>query len=135
MATKQEIIEQVIPHQQYVGTKVRGWITALSSPKIEAPSEIRKGDIFISGSGVKKRPCVIIKIKKGMVFALPLTSTENVNNLVPYKSRFLGEGWFSNNYIVTSEEHVRNNFVGVFDNTKCLNEGIKALREFINKNI
>ena len=135
MATKQEIIEQIAPHQQYIGSKVREWVTSLSTPKNEAPLELKKGDVFIGCSGAKKRPCVIIKIKNGMVFAIPLTSTENINNLHPYKSRFLGEGWFSNNYIVTSEEYVRENFVGVFDNTKNLNEGIKMLKEFIKKNI
>ena len=133
--TKQELIEQIIPHQQYVGSKIREWITDISNTRDQTPSVLKKGDVFTSFCGVKKRPCVITKVKNGIVFAIPLTSNENAHSLIKYNSRFLGEGWFCNTYIVATEEHVRGNFIGVFDGTKSLNEGIKALREYIKKNI
>lgn len=137
MASKKEVMDGFINHQTYLGSEIKKKISEISVEKsYETPSTIKKGDVFVDYVGVKCRPCVVIKVKKcGMVIGLPLTSTENIHNLIPYKSRFSGEGWFCNTYTITTEEHVKSHFSGVFDNMKDLNLAIKALREFIGKNI
>lgn len=136
MASKKEVMDGFINHQTYLGSEIKTRINSISMERREAPTIIKKGDVFIDYVGVKSRPCVVIKVKKcGMVIGLPLTSTENIHNLIPYSSRFSGEGWFCNTYIITTEEHIRNHFAGVFDNMKNLNEAIKALKEFVGKNI
>ena len=135
MASKKEVMDGFINHQTYLGSEIKTRINSISMERKDAPTTLKKGDVYSDVVGAKKRPCVIIKIKNGIVFAIPLTSSENVHNLTSYNSRFFGEGWFSNTYTITTEDIVKENFLGVFDNTKNLNEGIKALREFIKKNI
>lgn len=135
MASKKEVMDEFQNHQTYLGSTIKEKINTINGKK-ESPTIIKKGDVFATFVGTKSRPCVITKVKKdGTIVAIPLTSTENVHNLLPYNSRFFGEGWFSNVYVISTEEFVRDNFIGVFDNIKSLNEGIKTLREFIKKNI
>lgn len=104
--------------------------------QIQAPEQIKKGDVIIVFEGVKSRPAVICKVLKDKTcIYIPLTSTENVHCLSKSKSRFFGEGCFSKNISVCTEEFAIKQFVGVYDNMELLNNAIRSLKEFINENI
>lgn len=66
---------------------------------------------------------------------IPLTSTDNIHCLIPYKSRFFGEGCFVKTISVCTEEFAKNNFIGVFDSIKDLNLAINKLKDFLNNNL
>lgn len=135
MKSKTEIIESIDPKKTYIGSYVIARVNEVEVDDRFAPSVLKKGDVIRVYAGVKQRPCVIIKVKTDMVICIPLTSTENVNNLCYGKSRFYGESFFSNEYKVVDVENAKRNFIGVYDNTKCLNNAIKELKLFILKNI
>ncbi len=139
---KKELLSKFTAHQTYIGSFVKDVITkadfknALESKVQNAPSNIKKGDVITTYEGKKSRPCVILKVlKDNTCIYIPLTSSENVHCLIPYKSRFFGEGCFSKSFSVCTGEFAIKNFVGVFDNMKQLNLAVKELKQFFNENL
>lgn len=103
---------------------------------VQRPIYIKKGDVIISFEGKKARPSVIVKVLKDKTLLhIPLTSTENMHCMTPFKSRFFGEGCFTRAMSSCSEEYAIENFVGVFDNMKALNLAIKDFKHLINTNL
>lgn len=109
-------------------------ITSVGDAK-QKPMKIRKGDVFRSFTGKKLRPCVVVKVLKDVVIAIPLSTTEDCINLAPFNSRFFGENYFSTCLTTHCFEEVNKGFVGILEDNKSLNSAIKLLKEFINKNI
>lgn len=136
---KREMMDKFQDNISYVGKHIRTTIlhTDFKSLKgIQKPNKIKKGDVIISFEGVKKRPCVIFKVKKdGTCLYIPLTSTDNLHCLSNFSSRFFGEGCFTKSFSVCSEEFAIDNFAGIFDNIKDLNLAVKELKKFITENI
>lgn len=137
---KQELIGKFTTNTNYSGSHVRDVILKSDFKGLKGtcqkPSKIKKGDVFTSFEGKKSRPCVVAKVLKNRtVLYIPLTSTENVHCMTPYKSRFWGEGCFSSAFSVCTEELAIENFIGVFESTKDLNKAIKDIKEFINNNL
>lgn len=120
----------------YTGKNVKQILADLEEVKMNIPSKVKRGDVFLSYEGKKKRPCVVIKVLKDeSVLYIPITSTVNVHNLCSFNSRFFGQGWFCKNLNVISLAHVLENFIGVFDSPRDLSKGIKELKEFINSSL
>lgn len=136
MPTKQETIDSVVPTSQYLGKYVREMITAISSAENKmAPEYFKKGDVILLKSRTKPRPGVIIKVTTDYVICIPLTSTENEHCMSESKSRFFKTGCFCNSYEIVPLEMAQQNFLGVYDSPKLLNNAVKELREFFKKNI
>lgn len=137
MSSKQDILNKINPNTTYIGTAVKAFVNEVSFETQYFPSQLKKGDVIkvnCQDSG-KIRPSVIIKVTSEFTISIPLTSTENVHNLCESSSRFFKDGFFCKNYVVTPIEKAVNNFIGVYDNPKLLNQAIKELRVFIVKNI
>lgn len=137
---KRELIEKFTTNSTYLGSFVKQVISQTDFKVLRVennrPSFIRKGDVIILPEGAKTRPCVVVKVLKDRtVVYIPLTSTENVHCLTPYKNRFFREGCFTKTFSVCTEETAIENFCGVFDNMKDLNRAIKELREFTIQNL
>lgn len=137
---KLDLLSKFVGTSSYLGSHIRAEIQKTDFKVLkdnnQKPSEIRKADCIVVKSGIKSRPAVIVKVLKDRTcIYIPVTSTENVHCLTPFKSRFLGEGCFSRNFSVCTEEFAIENFVHVFDDTKALNQAIKDLKEFINKSL
>lgn len=133
MSTKQEAINSFQSDKTYLGSHVRFVINNISTKKEnETPNKIKKGDCYLSYIGVKKRPCVIVKVLKDYIIGIPLTSGDNIHSLVPYNCRFKGEGYLTNTIDVVSIEHVKENFGGVLEDKKAIKLGIESIKQLIN---
>lgn len=135
MKTKEEVISDIDITKTYIGKYVVDKINEVEYDRKLKPVYLKKGDVIRTCVGVKSRPSVVIKVLKDKVMSLPLTSENGVHNLCPSKSRFFKDSYFCNTYVVTEIELAKKHFISVFDNPKNLNEAIKKLKEFINKNI
>lgn len=137
MSSKKEVIEKIIPTQNYLGSFVKSMILEITcEEKQHPPLTFKKGDVIrICKPLNKPRPSVIIKVTKEYVISIPLTSTESVHCLAESESRFFSTGCFCNSYEVTPLEVAKESFIGVYDNPKALTNAIKELRVFIKQNI
>ena len=135
MSTKAEVMGKVNPTTNYTGSRVRQFLNEVTTEDALKPNKLRRGDVIITPSGVKKRPCVVIRVTKGIVIGIPLTSSENFHALCPSCSRFFGDSWFANQYVTMTPDFALNNFCGVYDNPRCLKNAIRELKEFTNRNI
>lgn len=127
---KHLVIERINLEKNYKGSEVAHIVNQVTSIKNDV-TKLKKGDVILQVSGAKTRPAVIIKVFKDRVITIPLTSEENPHSLFKANSRFFGESWFCNLYMISTIEYAKNNFAGVYDNSKDVNKAIKALKEFI----
>lgn len=138
---KRDLANKFTPSSSYLGSNIRQQIMESDFKVLKAthkPSKIKKGDIITVGGNtiVKSRPAVVVKVLKDRtVLYIPATSTNNVHCMTPFTDRFLKEGCFSRTLSVCTEEYALENFSGVFDNMKALNEAIRDFKEFINFNL
>lgn len=118
----------------YTQMEVRNLISQIDiKEKYKKPTYLRRGDIYIDRNNTNKpRPCVIIKVGKETVAAIPLTTTEDELMLIPSKSRFMEEGWFTKTLLIAKIEVALEYFGGVYDNPRALNQACKALKEYTN---
>jgi hypothetical protein len=141
MSSRAEVLAKVTPTSTYIGTKVKEFINEVTCDNdYTAPLIFKKGDVIrvrIQKDGSSKpRPSVIVKVHKDYVVSIPLTTTNDINVLCENTgSRFFKEGFFTNTYVVTSIEKAKEDFLGIYDSNKSLNNAIKNLKEFISKNI
>ena len=99
-------------------------------PKVE---KLKKGDVFVAHGGAKPRPHVIAKVMTEGSYCIPLTTTNDFYASIPHNSRFLGEGYFSNQMVYLSNEYIKKHFVGVLDSSRDLNKAIKLITRRFNK--
>lgn len=99
--------------------------------KNKKPVRLHKGDVFIHITGNKARPCVAIKVKKDVVYAIPISSTVDCLNMNQGKSRFFGESFFSKSIVGVKYEDAIKNFVGVYDDRKALKIAIETIKQEI----
>lgn len=135
---KRQLVDKFTVNSTYLGSFVKQTIMASDFKVLKQssnpPDRIKKGDVIVMAQGHKNRPCVVTKIlKNDTVVYIPLTSSENVHCLTPYKSRFFRDGWFSKCFDVCTHQVAIDNFVGVFDSPKDLNVAIKALKQFVTE--
>lgn len=132
--TKKEVIDSFQSNQSYLGSFIKDKINSISAKGVSGtPTTLKKGDVYVSYCGVKKRPCVVVKILKDVVVGIPLTSGENIHSSVPYKCRFFDEGFLCNTIDIASKEYVLENFTGIFEDKKAIKLAIENIKEFINK--
>lgn len=133
--TKKELIDSFQPTQTYLGSFIRSRVNEISNEtrSVNCPVSFKKGDVYVSYCGAKKRPCVVVKILKDVVVGIPLTSGENIHSSVPYNCRFFGEGYLGKTFDIASKEYVLENFTGIFEDKKAIKLAIENIKEFINK--
>ena len=132
--TKKEVLDSFQANQSYLGSFIKDKITSISAKGVSGtPVSLKKGDVYVSYCGTKKRPCVIVKVFKDFVVGIPLTSGENIHSSVPYKCRFFGEGFLGKTIDIASKEYVKTYFAGVFEDKKAIKEALENIKEFMNK--
>ena len=133
--TKKELIDSFQPTQTYLGSFIRSQVNQISNEirNVNCTVSFKKGDVYVSYCGTKKRPCVVVKILKDVVVGIPLTSGENIHSSVPYKCRFFGEGYLGKTIDIASKEYVQSYFVGVFEDKGAIKEALENIKEFVNK--
>lgn len=132
MPYKKDILA-TITKQTYNQSEVRYLITSVKSEKVRPPTRLKKGDVVVVASGIKTRPAVIIKVLKETVVVIPLSSTEDSLNLLPFNSRFFGENYFSKYLMTVTKDYATEHFVGVFDCNRDLNKAIKLIKEYVKQ--
>jgi hypothetical protein len=137
---KRELADKFTATNTYLGSHVKKTIVETDFKILKQtsypPEQIKKGDVLILPQGSKSRPCVVAKVLKDRTcIYIPLTSTDNIHCLTPYKSRFFKDGCFCKSVDLCSEEQAIRSFVGVFDNMRALNSAIKEIKQFIIENI
>lgn len=131
---KNDLVQSFTNNKTYLGHEVINRINNTTfESRIKIPNEIKKFDVVIVQSGVKKRPSVVIKVIKDIVVTIPLTGSENIHCSVPFKCRFRNDGHLCLNYEVIPVDLAKNNFVGVFEDRKAVKEAINQIKLFINK--
>lgn len=96
------------------------------------PNKLKKGDVVVSMVAFKLRPCVIIGVEKNNVYAIPLSTTQDDNNLCQCKGRFFGDNsYFSKSIVSISYESALKLFKGCYDNPKHLNLVISQLKSVL----
>tara|TARA_R110000782_G_C14752041_1_gene407268 strand:- start:552 stop:974 length:423 start_codon:yes stop_codon:yes gene_type:complete len=140
MSTKKEVLDQVDPKLNYIGTKVKEIINSVHcEDTLKPPTKWKKGDVIrvrVNTSSNKTRPSVVVKVSDDYLISIPLTSSEDLNALCKSEgSRFFRDSFFCKTYVVTTIEYANENFIGVYENNKSINNAVKQLKIFINKNI
>lgn len=134
MPLKEDIINE-LDKTNYTKGEVILLLSSVQS-KPQAPKTLKKGDMYIDNIGSKKRPAVIIKVLPDIVISIALSTTEDALNLHPYPAdRFRDGGFFSKGFMVATVDHARNNYAGVYEDKKLLNEVIKLAKNFINNSL
>ena len=126
---KDELSNKFIPTSTYSGKQI-AHIIGNTSLKIldivNKPTEIKKGDVISVKTASKVRPAVVTKVLKDRtILYIHLTSSENIHCMTPSKSRFFGEGCFTYGFSICSEQYAIDNFLGIYDNMKAVNQAIK----------
>jgi hypothetical protein len=107
-------------------------ITAVGTSKTR-PTTLKKGDVFRAFTGKKNRFHTVIKVLNDVVIAIPMSTTEDCINLSSFNSRFFGENYFGTCLTTHCLEEAIENFAGVLEDNKSLNNAIKLIKDFVNK--
>lgn len=135
MATKAELLQKIeeSPIKSFTKEIVKSYINSLSGNAMRRPDKLKAGDVFLNHlNGGKNRPIVIVAIQAGVVFGIPLSTTEDVMNMTISKSRFFGKGWFGKSLVTVKEEVAMDYFVGMYDNPAVVKKAKLALKQLIN---
>lgn len=131
MPSKEELIKG-LTKSTYRANEVADLLHSVTT-KVSPPSRFKKGDVVIISSGGKHRPAVVAKVFDTTLAAIPLSTTEDELNLMPYTSRFLGQGYFGKYIVTLDKEKAFKFFAGVFDNSRDLNKAIALMKEYVNQ--
>lgn len=134
MPTKQELIES-LDKPSYGMKEVKHLLHSVANTRVNPPSVLKKGDVFAMGLCGKVRPLVIVKVRNELVYAIPISSTQDALNLGPATSRFFGVGYFTRSIQCQTVEKAKEHFIGVYDNPRNLNDAIEALRELLYREV
>ena len=137
MPNKQEVMDSVNLNKNYSGTETKNLIHSVKTASDDfniqrMPKYIKAGDVFIAQGGAKRRPHVVISVRKkdGIAIATPLTTTNDELALTPFTSRFLGKGWFTSQLVTVKLHYVSENFGGVLENRAVIRQFKKDLKQF-----
>ncbi len=132
MATKNSVLES-LKDKGYSFAEVKHIIGTITFVDGKHPSKFKIGDVYIAQCGTKRRPVCIVKVTDCVIYGIPVSTTEDCLNMCSFKSRFLGEGFFSGQLVSSSIEYVKENFAGVLDSPRDLKNAVKLLKEIVNK--
>jgi len=132
MPIKEDVLKSLDESNKksYSAKEVKAIVNSVKN-EVHKPTELKKGDIYTTILGVKKRPVVICRINGDIVFGIPISSTEDEMNAMKFKSRFCGENYFNMQIVTSTYEHAIENFSGIFDNDDALDEAVKLISDFI----
>jgi hypothetical protein len=130
--SRDEIIERA-NKENSSSKQILAWMSTMNLNSKE-PIKYKKGDVFSFNLSSKPRPYVIIKQVKELIISIPLTTCKDELSVHFYNSRFMGQGYFSNQLLAFKESHIKDNFIGVLDDTKNINIAFKQIVEYY-KNI
>jgi len=135
MPDKQEVMDSILD-RNYTSAEVKHLIhtvkTTADGNTSASPSQVKSGDVFIAQGGAKRRPYVVISVRKkeGIAIAVPLTTTDDELALTPYTSRFLRGGWFTNQLMSVKLSFVIDNFGGIMENRAAIRQFKKDIKQF-----
>ena len=134
MPTKEQIMKDLDDSgkNNYSVKEVKAIVSSLKKEP-QKPETLKKGDIYVTNIGGKKRPVVICNVVGDVVVGIPLSTTEDSLNLMQFNSRFCGENFFTKQVVTSTYEHALENFSGVFDNNAALTKAAKLMKEFYNE--
>lgn len=137
MPNKQEVLNN-IQNVAYSAAQVKHLIGSITSIEGKfstlVPLTLKRGDVWREACNIdKKRPIVCVKVLKDIVIGIPLSTTKDHYFLHDSKSRFFGEGYFVNQIVTSTHKNALDNFCGVYDNPKMLNDACRQMRIFLNK--
>ncbi len=132
MATKQQIIGQ-LTKATYSAKEVIHLIGQIKLDPIKPPL-IRKGDVFSEKVGAKKRPCCVIKVIGSLAYSIPLSTTQDEQNLIKGKiPRFSPDqgkdSYFSKGIVITPVSVVMENYLWAYENNAMVNKAIREMRK------
>lgn len=137
MPTKQEVLDS-LNKGSYGLAEVKALVHSVKSaePSHTLPKMVRKGDVFIYQLGAKKRPVVVYKVKDGLAYGMPLSTTQDEMNLRECKaSRFffdnVQQNFFSKGVVVVKVDVVMENFCFVYEHKREIDLAVKELRKLI----
>lgn len=135
MPTKKELMGIIDSQKKEMFTKgeVKTFINSVLTADSKSPKSFKKGDVIANGVGAKTRPIVIIKVVGSLLYGIPLSTTKDELNMSESKSRFMEDGYFSKGISVVTFEYAIENFIGVYDNMKLLNNAISLMKSEIIK--
>lgn len=134
MPTKNEVYES-IENRNYTQKEVKSLIYSISSKNhSNKPSVVKKGDVFINcHSSNKPRPYIVAKVFKDRSICIAMSTTEDFLNVCSFSCRVFGDNYFSFNTILVNNDDIRDNFCGVLEDTKSLNNAIQLIKASIEK--
>lgn len=133
MKTKQQIIEGLVK-PTYSVNQIKEMLDSLPENPSFKPNKIKRGDVFLNFVGTKLRPCVALRIVKGIVWGIPLTTTGNIMALKKVeKSRFYQGNFFVNGIVSCKEDVAIKFWAGVLDSPRELNQAVGELKNILNK--
>lgn len=94
---------------------------------------MKKGDIFLSRVGDKKRPLVVLKVLRDIVHAVPLSRTEDRMKLLKCSSEKFPESFFTNSIVTQTREFAEKHKVDSYDNLPELQQVINKIKESLIK--
>lgn len=137
MPTKQEVIDS-LNKGSYSLSEVKHLINTVKSaePSHTLPKMVRKGDVFTYTIGAKKRPVVVYKVRGGLAYGIPFSTTQDEMNLCPAKpSRFFFDhvqsNFFSKGVVVVKVSSVIENFCFVYEHKREIDNAVKQLKKLI----
>jgi len=135
MPTREELMILIdsTEKDKYTKGEVKSFVNSVKMIESVAPTSFRKGDVIANGVGAKKRPIVVINIVGDVMYGIPLSTTQDCMNLCEASSRFFGSQYFSKGVSVVTVEYAKDNFLGVYDNPKSLNQAIELMKQEISK--
>lgn len=134
MPSKKQILKEIddTGSKTFTKSEVKAIVNSLKK-EISKPDRLKKGDVYVSSVGGKRRPVVICRVLGDIVIGIPLSTTEDVLNLMPFESRFVGHHFMTKQLITSTYEHAMENFTGVFDNNRAINKAVKELKKFYDE--
>lgn len=132
MATRQQLLSQ-INKATYTAKEVIHLLSSLTLDPI-LPPYIRKGDVYTERVGHKRRPCCVIKVVGSLAYSIPLSTTQDEQNLIKGKMpRFSTEqdkdSYFSKGIVITPVSVVMENYLWAYENNAMVNKAIREMRK------
>jgi hypothetical protein len=131
MPNKKEVLRQLDDSGKptYTIKEVKAIVNSIRK-EIAKPTELKKGDVYVTSIGGKKRPVVVCGIIGNTVIGIPISTTEDGLNAVPFVSRFCGDNYFTKQVITSTYEHAMENFSGIFDNDTAVDKALEYMKKF-----
>lgn len=110
----------------YSYKEVNSILKSVSITKTGDPNKVKTGDMFLSSSTNKVRPHMVLSVRKDVVLAAAMTSTNNEYALLHIPDRFKKDQFISAHVGVFPKEFAVHNYIRSYDGSTSIKE-IKAI--------